>query len=133
MDESINSVILITDDDAEDRSRMRRYLQSEGYGVLEAMDGEEALTMAGNAAVRIDLLITDIRMPQMNGSDLAKRILNLRPDLKVLFVSGYSLEISALLKACVEKSALINKSVDKKEFLSQVRQFIASPIPSNPA
>lgn len=122
-------VILITDDDTEDRIRMRRYLQSDGYEVLEAVNGEDALALVGDSAIRIDLLITDVRMPHLDGSELAKRVRGNRPDLKVLFVSGYSLEILALLKSSIDKSMLINKSVDKSEFLSKVKRFIGIPVP----
>lgn len=122
-------VILITDDNLEDRLRMRRYLESDGYNLLEASGSKEALSIAEDPRNRIDLLITDVRMPFLNGCDLEKRIRVLRPELKVLFVSGYSMEILALFKLGFEKSTLINKSVDKDTFQSLVRRFLSSPVP----
>ncbi len=71
-------------------------------------------------------------MPKMNGCDLAKRIHSLRPDIKVLFVSGYSLEILTLLNLGVDKSQLINKSVDKDSFLFLVNQFLGVRNPELP-
>ncbi|HKP95336.1 MAG TPA: response regulator [Fibrobacteria bacterium] len=133
MDVTDKPVILIVDDDKEDRIRLGRYLRLDGYEVLEAVGGSEALAIAENPSTRIDLLITDVRMPLLNGWELSKRINALRPDLKVLFASGYSLEILKLLKICVERSSLIHKSLDRGIFLSVVRRFLNIQSQGDPA
>ena len=84
------TVLLVEDDDAV-RRLSRTILESCGYTVLEASDGEQGLAVARRAA-EIDLLVTDLVMPRMGGRQLADLLLAIRPKLRVLFVSGYSAE-----------------------------------------
>ena len=72
------------------RGLLRRCLASRGYQVLEASYGPEALEVAARYSGRIDLLLTDVVMPHMSGKELAQRLQSLRPELRVLFISGYS-------------------------------------------
>ena len=81
--------ILLVEDEVELRSLVRRQLEVDGYEVIEAGDGLEALeAMAG--AGELDLLLTDVVMPRMKGTELARRVAVERPDLPVLFMSAYS-------------------------------------------
>jgi len=64
-------------------------LESYGYTVLQAANGHEAIELAEQAQGSIDLLITDVVMPRMNGPELASLLVAAQPDLKVLFTSGY--------------------------------------------
>lgn len=61
-----------------------------GYDVIEACDGQQALGVAQKKHAKIDLLITDVVMPNLSGGELGKELKNLRPDIKILFVSGYA-------------------------------------------
>lgn len=81
--------ILLVDDEAYIRELVGAILTVEGYQVLEASDGEEALKVGGAYEDRIHLLLTDVVMSPMGGGELVKRILPVRPDLKVLYISGY--------------------------------------------
>jgi signal transduction histidine kinase len=81
--------ILIVEDEPEVRTLTARMLRREGYDVLEAPDGEAALEVAKGPA-RIDLLLTDVVMPGMSGSELAARVRELRAGIKVIFMSGYT-------------------------------------------
>ncbi len=65
-------------------------MEEQGYNVICAADGLEALTVAGNFDGTIHLLVTDVIMPHMNGHELAAKLSRIRPDMKVLYVSGYS-------------------------------------------
>lgn len=82
-------MVLVVEDDEPVRKILAKTLRGKGYRVLEASNGTEALQVAGAHAKPIDLLITDVMMPGMNGRDLAEKIVRERPHLKVLFISGY--------------------------------------------
>jgi two-component system cell cycle sensor histidine kinase/response regulator CckA len=72
------------------RTLARRLLERLGYEVLEVGDGTAALETARQHAGRIHLLLTDVVMPDLSGADLAARVVALRPDTRVLFMSGYT-------------------------------------------
>ncbi|MDB4883132.1 MAG: multi-sensor hybrid histidine kinase [Gemmatimonadetes bacterium] len=85
-----SGVVLVTEDEDTVRALSRRILEREGYTVLEARDGREAIRVAAGYPSRIDLLVTDMVMPHVGGSELFAHLRILRPDLRVLFVSGYT-------------------------------------------
>jgi two-component system, cell cycle sensor histidine kinase and response regulator CckA len=85
-----DSILLVEDEEAV-RSFAARALRMRGYRVLEASGGEEALEMV-KAGQEIDLLITDVVMPNMDGPTLVKHVKELKPDLAVIFMSGYAEE-----------------------------------------
>ncbi|MCE9554429.1 MAG: response regulator [Planctomycetes bacterium] len=82
--------VLLVEDEAALRTLTGRILRGQGYTVLEARDGNEALIIWADHGPSIDLLLTDVVMPQMSGRELADRLRALKPELKVLFVSGYA-------------------------------------------
>jgi two-component system cell cycle sensor histidine kinase/response regulator CckA len=88
--------ILLVDDEPGVVRLVRQMLLREGYTVLETTESEEALSVAREHPAPIHLLLTDIVMPQMNGEELARRVAVVRPDTKVLFMSGFMPE--AILK-----------------------------------
>ncbi len=85
-----HETILLVEDDKTVRDLVRLTLQAEGYTVLEADSGGEALSLAGRHQGRVDLLMTDVVMPNMNGRELAERLKALYPRIKILFMSGYT-------------------------------------------
>ena len=87
--------VLLVEDEAPVREVMTEQLQSLGYRVLACPSGESALTTAQAHAGAIDLLVTDLVMPGMNGRELARRLEAARPELKVVFTSGYGEEVVA--------------------------------------
>jgi two-component system cell cycle sensor histidine kinase/response regulator CckA len=82
--------ILVVDDEPSLLALVRTMLWRAGFAVLEAAGGEEALRIAGQHAQPIQLLLTDILMPDMNGYELAEKLQAARPGIKVLFMSGYT-------------------------------------------
>lgn len=82
--------ILVVEDEPAVRALVRDTLRSRGYRVLEANDGMEALLLVSQYRDAIDLLLTDIVMPQMGGRELAEHLRGQSPDLKVMFMSGYT-------------------------------------------
>jgi PAS domain S-box-containing protein len=91
-----NETILLVEDDAGLLVLGREVLAELGYVVLAARGGIEALELARRTAGKIDLVLTDVVMPQMGGRDLAMRLLEARPDVRVLFVSGYTPDVTLL-------------------------------------
>jgi CheY-like chemotaxis protein len=85
-----SEVVLLVDDEEAVRSLARRILKSKGYKVLEAGSGDDALERARKHPGRIDLLLTDVVMPGRSGPEIAQVLSRERPDLKVLYVSGYT-------------------------------------------
>ena len=83
-------IILVVEDEPAVRALVRDTLRSRGYRVLEANDGMEALLLVSQYRDAIDLLLTDIVMPQMGGRELAEHLRGQSPDLKVMFMSGYT-------------------------------------------
>ena len=84
-----SQTILIAEDEVSVRSLIARILESRDYLVLQARHGGEALTLGEGHPGPIDLLITDIKMPVMDGKNLAERLHSRRPGLKVLYISGF--------------------------------------------
>lgn len=81
--------VLIVDDDALVRKFVERSLSESGYQTAVASDGDEAIGIAA-ALESLDLLVTDLMMPQMTGDELARRIRASKPEVKVLYLTGYS-------------------------------------------
>ncbi len=82
--------VLLVEDAPPVRTLARRSLEARGYAVLEAPDGPSAVSLCAAHAGTIDLLVTDVVMPGMSGRELAERLAPLRPEMKVLYTSGYT-------------------------------------------
>jgi CheY-like chemotaxis protein len=87
--------VLLVEDEAGLLNMARIMLERFGYRVLAANTPEEAISLAGREGEEIHLLMTDVVMPRMNGQELADRLRETRPDLKCLFMSGYTSDIIA--------------------------------------
>ena len=118
------ATILVVDDDEAIRGFTRRILIQQGFHVIEASDGAEALEVASVYAQPIDLLLTDVIMPKVNGLLLAQQMLQERPGVRVLYMSGY-VERS-LLMAKHPESILLQKPFTPQTLIEAVRQVFAS-------
>jgi len=85
-----DETILLVEDDAKVRAIAARSLRDRGYQVTEASNGAEALRIIGTRIGDFDLVVTDVVMPQMGGRELAEHLLARRPDVKILYTSGYA-------------------------------------------
>jgi CheY-like chemotaxis protein len=85
---SAAAIILLVDDEPAIRAVQRRTLEAEGYVVKEAASGEEGLAAIRQPA-QIDLLVADLAMPGLSGDEMVRQIRLMRPDLRVLYVTGY--------------------------------------------
>ncbi|HEV8038498.1 MAG TPA: response regulator [Bryobacteraceae bacterium] len=95
-------IILVVEDDLTIRELVRMFLENEGYTVVTAHDGEEGLLVYKRHQLNIALLLTDVRMPGMNGVDLADRVLQLDSHLPVVFMSGDAPQLN-LRSTCLAK------------------------------
>ena len=117
--------ILIVDDEESIRKLIGDTL-TQGYVVLLASCGEEALEVAKNYKSDIDLLLTDVIMPHMNGKDLATRLVPSRPDMKVMYMSGYTDNIIAQ-KGIIKKGVnFIAKPLMPTTLINKVREVLDS-------
>ncbi len=118
----VETVLLVEDMD-QVRAVSRSILERNGYIVLEAANGAEALTVAERCAAEIHLLLTDVIMPIMTGPELARKLLPLRPSMKALFMSGYAdhSEPDALLEPGVE---FMQKPLTPSLLLERVRRVL---------
>jgi two-component system cell cycle sensor histidine kinase/response regulator CckA len=82
--------VMLVEDENPVRIFGARALRNKGYTVLEARSGEAALELMGNTAEKIDLLITDVVMPKMDGPGLVREVRETHPEMKVIFISGYT-------------------------------------------
>src|SRR5277367_167427 len=85
-----HETILVVEDEVNLRRLARQYLEKQGYTVLEAVDGSAAINISSSYPGPIHLLLTDVIMPGMNGKELAQRLTALRPETRVLYMSGYT-------------------------------------------
>jgi len=122
-----DETILLVEDNAALREVTRRRLEELGYTVLLAADGAEALALAGARSEPIDLLLTDVVMPNLGGGELAQRLAALRPGLRVLYMSGYTdgaIEQHGVLAAGV---MLLEKPFSGEQLLRAVRVVLDRP------
>ena len=111
-------------DDDRIRRVAARALEVAGYTVLLARDGEEGLAVARAAGRPIHLLVTDVVMPDMNGRELWDRLKRLRPDLKVLYMSGYTDDVIADRGALEPGAPLVGKPFTSDVLLRHVRSVL---------
>jgi len=116
--------VLLVEDEPEIQGLIREVLSAQGFSVLEAGNGEEALKLSGELPGPIHLLITDVVMPGMSGRDLAQRLAALRPDMKLLFMSGYTDDAIIRHGLLVEKLAFLQKPFRPEALLRKVRETL---------
>ena len=102
-------------------------LVAHGFTVLEAVDGEEALAVAAAHPGRIDLLLTDVVMPGIGGAELARRLREDRPEVRILFMTGYSVEAVASHGVLAPGSTLLQKPFTVDELVGRVREALDTP------
>jgi two-component system, cell cycle sensor histidine kinase and response regulator CckA len=121
-----NETILLVEDEEQVRALMRGILSGHGYDVVEAANGGEALLVCEQHRGQLDLLLSDIVMPRMNGRDLAARLGPMRPDMKVLLVSGYD-EVSVAQQGALDPSIpFLPKPITPDVLLRKVREVLDS-------
>ena len=119
-----DETVLVVEDESSVQGVIERVLSGNGYRVLMACDGSEALRVSGEHKGPIDLLITDLVMPGMGGQEVASRLETARPGLRVLFMSGYTenaISHHGVLDAGV---AFLQKPFQAEVLLRKVREVL---------
>ena len=116
--------LLLVDDDPNFLFVAANILRPAGFHVLEAESGQAALDRAGQHAGKIDLLVTDMMMPGMNGRQLAQRFTKLRPGVRVLYISGIVDEGSAREAIEGEEADFLGKPFEADLFTAKVRELL---------
>jgi len=119
--------LLLVEDEADVRQYATQVLKAHGYAVLSAPDAESALALLEDQTGPIDLLVTDVVLPHMNGRDLAQRLKADRPAMQVLFTSGYAQDVIAEHGVLDPGVAYIAKPYTPEELNAKVREILAGP------
>jgi two-component system, cell cycle sensor histidine kinase and response regulator CckA len=120
-----SETILLVEDEDVVRDLTRRVLERQGYTVLACEDGMEAVAVAELDDRRIDLLLTDVVMPGMRGYDVAKKVAGTRPEIKILYMSGYA-EEALVGRPAFAGNALIEKPFAVDVLARRVRETLES-------
>jgi PAS domain S-box-containing protein len=116
--------ILLVEDEPMILEMTKEMLEGQGYAVLPVAAPNEAISLSQEHAGKIDLLITDVVMPEMNGRELAAQLLLLRPDLQLLFMSGYTADVIAQHGVLEEGVHFIQKPFSLKDLSAKVRAVL---------
>ncbi len=127
-----DEIVLLVEDDDTVRSLSRRVLESCGYTVLEAANGEDALRLADGYPGAIHLLLSDVVMPHLGGRALADRLLLSRPNVKILFLSGYTSDAVVRHGVLDADFAFLQKPFTTSSLAHKVRQMLDQEPPARP-
>jgi PAS domain S-box-containing protein len=122
-----NETILVVEDTDTVRSLVAGTIASYGYTVLQASHGAEAIEIAAEHAGSIDLLLTDVVMPELNGRELAERLVAEYPGLKVLFTSGYPADAVLRRGIATAQAAFIEKPYPIEQLALKIREVLGAP------
>jgi DNA-binding NtrC family response regulator len=119
--------VLVVDDEATVRRMVARILRDGGYEVIEAGDGLEALKVVEESLWPVDLVLTDIKMPVLDGIRLGQAIADVRPELPLAYMSGFGPEVTHMLRADLLEACFISKPFSADALLTLVRRCLKPP------
>jgi PAS domain S-box-containing protein len=122
-----SETVLVVEDHDDVRQLITLSLESCGFHVLQASNGRAALTLAAQYPGTIDLLVTDVIMPGMTGKEMADQLAPIRPELKVLYISGYSGEVIAHRGVLDAGVAYLGKPFTPASLAAKVREVLNEP------
>ena len=123
-----SETVLLVEDEEAVRYLARRALQRAGYRVIDARHGHDALALCRTLDAPIDILITDVVMPEMGGRDLAERLATLQPAARVIFMSGYTDDEIIRRGLMARQTSFLQKPFTAAQLLQRVRQVLDGPV-----
>ncbi|MDE3036136.1 MAG: response regulator, partial [Nitrospirota bacterium] len=127
---SASPTVLLVEDEEALRIVAQRILEQQGYSVVVASDGAEAIRAVERSRKRVDLLLTDVVMPGMSGLELAQRLAAVYPAMKVLYISGYP-EGGITHHGVLDKGlAFLAKPFTPLMLLEKIRDVLGTPAPA---
>jgi CheY-like chemotaxis protein len=121
---SRKETLLLVDDEAAVRESVRRLLERHGYTVIEAQNGADAIRLYNGTAAGVDLVLTDLTMPGMDGYELAEQLRSRHPGLKVLFMSGYAERLMTSDRATQAGTGYVEKPFSVDTLLRRLREVL---------
>jgi PAS domain S-box-containing protein len=119
-----NETVLLCDDDVEIRRLARHMLEARGYQVLEAQTARDAVAIASSRTDPIDLVFTDVVMPELNGPQVAEQVTEQHPESRVLFMSGYTADVISRRGGLPDGASLLVKPFTSSQLLARVRETL---------
>ena len=123
--QEVVGTILVVEDDHEVRDLITTILQRTGYTILAAGDVDEAMEMSRQHTENIHLLLTDVMLPKMGGRELADALVSQRPDLDVLYMSGYTDSAISHQGVLDPAVAFLQKPISSNQLLKKVRETLS--------
>jgi two-component system cell cycle sensor histidine kinase/response regulator CckA len=124
-----DGVVLLVEDEAPVRAFASRALAHRGFHVIEASTAEDALDLLNDADLKVDVFVTDVVMPGLDGPSWVRKARQMRPDVPVVFMSGYAEDVFKSQGAQIEASAFLSKPFSLVELTSIVNQQLATADP----
>jgi CheY-like chemotaxis protein len=119
-----SETVLVAEDDAIIRKLTRNVLERFGYKVIEAFDGDDAIRKFMDNKDKIHILLFDVIMPKKNGKEAYEEIKKIRPDIKSIFISGYTADIIHENGILNEEMNFISKPVSPNDLLKKIREVL---------
>lgn len=119
--------ILVAEDDAVVRGMIHRVLADEGCEVIAARHGEEALRLVLQAGPPVDLVVTDVRMPRMDGWELGRLLGDRWPELPILYISGWDSELVRGGHRAGRRQAFLRKPFDPSDLVGHIEKLLHGP------
>jgi CheY-like chemotaxis protein len=116
--------ILLAEDNAQVRQLCQKLLEKKGYKVFSAENGQQALDLLEKYGTKIELLLTDIVMPEMNGKELYLKASKMHPNLKVIYMSGYTAEVIKSFDNIRERNNFMQKPFSTKILYKKIREVL---------
>jgi len=123
-----SETILVVEDETGVRELAGQFLKAHGYTVLEAADGIAALEIAARHEGRIHVVLTDLIMPRMNGTELVKRLKAIRPDVKAAYMTGYSEYATPDCETSSNQESILQKPFSSATLANLIRDVLAGKI-----